>query len=319
MEKSSFLYPFFVFCGLYGGYTLHGIAHEALYTKYCFKETFFLTFLQFLGYSFVSLPGFIIDIREKKTGTARFYAFLVASASQQLTKTFMNIAALRLSYSTELLFRSCKLIPVLIGSMLFNRKIPSFNQIISVLLLVSGLIGVSYADISVNNQFDFVGVVSALISLFFDALSANIEERLLKKYAVTRNELTVKVYSMGTLFILAVSLINGEFVKGSSRIIDDFRCIPYLIGFALFGVAGVQFQYAAISLWGAVRTVMLTSCRKGIAYIISNVLFKNKRFSIFHLISVCALASGLIVNIYDKSQKESANNYERIPEDEESA
>ena len=313
MEKSSLVYSIFVLCGLYGGYTLHGIAHEGLYAKYDFKETFFLTFLQFLVYSFASLPGFIIDIKEKKTGAAPFYTFLVASVSQQLTKAFMNIAAFRLSYSTELLFRSCKLIPVLIGSMIFNRKIPSFNQIVSVLLLASGLIGVSYADISVNNQFDFIGVAAALISLFFDALSANIEERLLKQYAVTRNELTLKVYSIGTLFILALSLLNGEFIKGSNRMIEDFRCIPYLIGFTLFGVAGVQFQYVAISLWGAVRTVMLTSCRKGIAYIVSNVLFKNKRFSLYHLISVCALGFGLIVNIYDKSQKENANKYERIP------
>jgi adenosine 3'-phospho 5'-phosphosulfate transporter B3 len=219
----------------------------------------------------------------------------------------MNIAAYKLSYSTEILFRSCKLIPVLIGNMLFKKKVPSFIQVISVLLLVFGLIGVSIADVKVANQFNFIGVMCAVISLFFDAFSANMEDKLLNDYNVTRDELVIKVYGLGSLFILVLSIINGEFATGWNRTIHHLDCIPDMIGFVFFGVMGVQFQYLAMSVWGVVRTVMVTSIRKGLSYILSNVLFKNKKFTIIHFISVCSLAVGLGLNIYEKSLKEDKN------------
>ena len=135
--------------GIFGSFLLHGVAHEKLFSApYFFKETLFLTFAQFFSYSAMSLPGLARIIRNRVPLKAPWSVYLLTTFCLAMSMSLANFAAMRLSYATKVLFKSSKLIPVMIGNIIFLKKKPKATEVLSVVLIVIGLVGISLGDFS---------------------------------------------------------------------------------------------------------------------------------------------------------------------------
>jgi adenosine 3'-phospho 5'-phosphosulfate transporter B3 len=289
--------------GIFASFILQGTAHEKIFNKYQLKESLFLTFLQFFGYASLSFRFFIDLIRGKTKLHPPFWFYLITSMALVGSMALSNYSLQRLSYPTQVLFRSSKLIPVMLGSFFFLKKKYSMLEILSVFLIVAGLIGMSVSDKKVHNKFDTVGLIAVIASLFCDAFASNLEEKAFTTYQAPQNEVIAMIYLIGSLIVGAVSIPTGQFVNGCIRIKEEPGLIIQIIFFTYLGAVGIQFVYVLIKGFGSVVTVMVTSLRKAFTVTLSFVLFSSdKKFTSAHFFSILSIASGIGLNVYGKNK-----------------
>lgn len=294
--------------GIFSSFLVQGISQETLYTKFNFRQTIFFTFIQFFGY-FLFSSGFIVKLIQKKENlhsSIQFYS--LTSFSLCLSMGFSNLSVEKLSYPTAVLFKSSKMIPVMIGNMIFLKKKYSFLEILSILMIVTGLIGISYSDKVSKNQFNISGVILAILSLSADAHASTMQEKALIENGASQNEVISMMYLIGSIITFFVALVTGQLFQGINCCIQNPSMIFYLACFAFLGSIGVQFIYLIMKSFGSLVTVTVTSLRKAMTVCLSFILFPNKRFTILHFLSILSIFLGLFVNFAAKQRKKSSSS-----------
>ena len=286
--------------GVFLSFVLQGTSQEQLYHKYHYKETIFFTFVQFFGYFTLTIPYFIRVVTKKEKLKASIPYYTLVSFSLCCSMGLANLSVERLTYSTAVLFKSSKLIPVMIGGFIFLKKKYNIFEVLSVLFMVCGLIGISMSDKRSNNQFDPIGVIMSVVSLMFDAVASNLQEKALDKYGASQIEVISIMYFIGSMILLFLAIITGQFYRGVSQCIQHPDMILYLSVFGLLGSIGVQFVYLLMKTFGSLVTVMVTSCRKAMTVSLSFVLFPDKKFTRYHLFSIFMIGCGIAFNYYGK-------------------
>jgi adenosine 3'-phospho 5'-phosphosulfate transporter B3 len=288
--------------GIFSTFLLHGIGHEKLCSGFQFSETVFLTFAQFLGYAGVAFPTLISNIRTRFRGLrAPFRAYAVTAFALMMSMSLGNFAAIRLSYPTQVLFKSSKLIPVMIGNVIFLHKRPKSMEVVSVMLIVLGLIGISLGDFRGKNKFDAIGICAVIGALCFDAVASNMEDKVMSHYGASQSELISMIYTMGAVSIGIVSILMGQMAGGIVRLTQNPVSLLYLFLFAVMGALGIQFVYLVMKVFGSLVTVMTTSLRKALTVCLSFIVFRDKKFTSWHAGAIILLATGMGLNIYEKT------------------
>jgi len=298
--------------GIFFTFLLHGIAHEKLISHFKFAETIFLTFTQFFFYSLLSSRALFRIICGKSSMSAPFLHYFSTSITLALSMSLANFAAMRLSYPTEVLFKSSKLIPVLIGNIIFLNKQPTISEVVSVCLIVIGLIGITLGDFKGNNKFDIPGIAAVMTSLSFDAVASNMEDKTMSVYGASQNELISILYGLGAVLVGTTSILTGQFSSAVHRIKENPESIKYIFLFSSLGSIGIQFVYLTMKVFGSLITVMLTSLRKAFTVILSFLLYKDKKFTYWHGCAIAVLVSGMSVNIWEKSGTQKMNDHESL-------
>lgn len=72
-----------------------------------------------------------------------------------------------LNYPTQVIFKSCKLIPVLLGGILIQGKKYGLSDFIGAALMGAGLIWFTLVDVSVSPNFHLAGVAMISLALVF--------------------------------------------------------------------------------------------------------------------------------------------------------
>ena len=134
-----------------------------------------------------------------------------ASVKSYLFIAFLTVATLGLSNSSNAylnfptfnMFKSCKLIPVMIASMLILGKKYNWIDKSAVLCMCIGLIFFTLADSQLHPNFEIYGVVLVSGALVADALIGNVQEKVMKESKSSNTEMVLYSYSIGFLYILA--------------------------------------------------------------------------------------------------------------------
>jgi adenosine 3'-phospho 5'-phosphosulfate transporter B3 len=287
--------------GIFTSFILDGIAHEHLIKHYHFHGTFFLTFIQFVGYSALSLPTAQRILTRRVSLTAPLWAYLATGLCLAFSMSLTNFAAVRLSYATGVLFKSSKLIPVLIGNVIFLHKKPKLSEAFSVLLIVFGLIGISLGDFRGRNKFNVAGIFAISASLVCGAIASNMEDKVMTHWNASQDELISMVYTFGALLMAVLGIATGEMTDGLARIREEPSSLLYIAIFSVLAAIGIQFVYLVMKVFGSLVTVMVTSVRKAVTVCLSFIVFRDKVFTLWHGVAMDAIAIGMSVNVYDKT------------------
>lgn len=315
MEKDAQLFglsleflskEFILFIGAFGifiSFLTQGYSQEKLYVDYQFREAGFLTLFQFLCYSLFSSNYIVRLVKKQELLHTSIPFFAITSFCLVCSMGLSNMSVDLLSYPTAVLFKSSKLIPVMIGGLIFLKKKYSPMEVASVLLMVCGLIGISYSDKVSKNTFDIYGVFLSILSLCFDAISSNLQEKALSQYGVSQSELISVMYLIGALFLFVFLVFTGQFQRGVRLCYETPQIFGLILIFGLLGSIGVQFVYLIMKVFGSLVTVMVTSTRKAFTICLSFLLFPNKKFTSYHFFSIFMIATALFMNYRAKNQK----------------
>lgn len=115
---------------------------------------------------------------------------------------FANYAMVYLNFATQAMFKSSKVIPVMVVGTLVWKKHYTLAQYLSATVLILGLITFTLADKAVTPNFDMFGVFVVCCSLTADAFIGNVQESVFSQGATQ-----VEVMTWPSLFSACIGLL----------------------------------------------------------------------------------------------------------------
>lgn len=208
-----------------------------------------------------------------------------------------------LNYPTQVIFKSMKLITVMIGSLvILNQRFTIFEYVSAVALVLSAIL-FSLGDVSTAPEVTgYTGIVIVCLSLVADALHSNTQEQLLKQYKSSILEAMLYTNLFAALMSWVWVIITGEFMPAY-----EF-CAAQPIAYLLFIIRaaviylGVLCFVLMISTFGVVKATAITTVRKILTIIISFILFP-KPISSRHVLGFIIFTAGICLSVYDQREK----------------
>uniref|UniRef100_H2YAE5 Adenosine 3'-phospho 5'-phosphosulfate transporter 2 n=1 Tax=Ciona savignyi TaxID=51511 RepID=H2YAE5_CIOSA len=280
-------------------YLIHSYCQEWIFRTNMKKYGLFVTLVQF---GFYTIFGFIEKIStemEERRVPLKTYAGIAMLTIG--TIAFSNTSLGYLNYPTQIMFKSSKLIPVMIGGILIQGKTFSIIDFISCLLMTIGLITFTLTDQKVSPNFDPTGIVLISLALCSDAAIGNIQEVTFKKHKSSNAELVLYSFGIGFLILLLVNSMVGDVFKAVIVLKSNINIIFALFLFSFTGYIGILFVLHLVRTFGALLAVTVTTCRKAVSMVLSFVFFA-KPFSIMYVWGGLLVLVGISVNIYSKNK-----------------
>lgn len=215
----------------------------------------------------------------------------------------------------QIIFKSCKLIPVLIGSILIQKKKHNLMDFVAAFAMCVGLIFFTLADSKVSPKFSTYGVIIISLALVFDAVIGNVQELAMKKHKAPNSEVVFYSYGIGFLYLFVFMLLTGSFVSGF-KFGWEHPKVTYGFSFllSLTGYLGIQIVLTLVRTTGATTAVTVTTTRKAMSIAVSFIFF-TKPFTWQYVWSGMIIVLGIYLNLYSKRSKvtftELTNNIRR--------
>lgn len=214
---------------------------------------------------------------------------LIVAAAMVLSRSFTNISLLLLNYPTLVVFKTMKLIPVMIGNRWCLKKPLNMYQCIAGGTLVISAALFTIGDRSDPLRFNALGIVIVLISLLFDAIHANSQEYILKQQKFdTKGEMLIYSNLIAGIMAGIASFVCMETVPLMQYLdtVDIVKLFVWFLVRVLLLYVGVSAFVACAKKFGIVLAVIFTTFRKVFTVGISFLLFPAKVFTQYHAIGV---------------------------------
>ncbi|XP_023015703.1 adenosine 3'-phospho 5'-phosphosulfate transporter 2 isoform X1 [Leptinotarsa decemlineata] len=281
-------------------FLLYGYIQELLFTIEGFGSFgWFLTLVQFGLYSIFGL----VETRIRRIGSRKIpiQTYLLLALLTLGTMGFSNASLGYLNYPTQVIFKCCKLIPVLAGGILIQGKQYGPLDFMAAVLMCVGLTTFILADSHVQPSFNTKGVIMISVALLCDAIIGNVQEKSMKSYGAANAEVVLYSYSLGFVYIFCVMVISGDFAEGLHFFSQDpKRSYGYTFIFSLTGYLGIQIVLTLVRRVGAFAAVTVTTCRKAVTIVISFIFF-SKPFTFQYLWSGLLVLTGIYLNVFSKN------------------
>ncbi|CAH2242750.1 adenosine 3'-phospho 5'-phosphosulfate transporter 2 [Pararge aegeria] len=286
---------FFVFvCYLAYGYFL-----ELIFSVPEVKPvSLYITLIQFIITMTLSFMESLIRNPAKRKVPIRTYAILAALTLG--TMAFSNLALSYLNYPTQLIFKSCKLIPVMIGSIIILGKRYGLLDYVAAVIMCIGLTMFTLADSETSPNFNIIGVLVISLALLCDAIIGNLQEKAMKQFHATNNEVVFYSYLIACFYLLVITCFSGVLTDGFVYCAQNPSTM-YLNIFLLSvsGYMGLQAVLTLVRICGATVAVTVTTMRKALSIVISFLLF-SKPFVFQYAWSGMLVALAIYLNHYSK-------------------
>uniref|UniRef100_G3MSZ9 Adenosine 3'-phospho 5'-phosphosulfate transporter 2 n=1 Tax=Amblyomma maculatum TaxID=34609 RepID=G3MSZ9_AMBMU len=276
------------------GYTQELIFHVEGFKPY----GFYLTFMQFILYSVFAFVE--RKMRMERGRTAPMRTHIILSVLTVGTIGFSNASLGYLNYPTQVLFKCCKLIPVLVGGKLIQGKSYNCLDMLAAVLMSIGLAAFILTDTKISPSFSVTGVVLISVALLFDAIIGNVQEKAMTTYATPNSEIMMFSYSIGSVLLLLILAFTQQLFPAFEFCAKNpVETYGYGTVFAFLGYLGVQMVLTLIGISDAFITVVVTTCRKAISIILSFLAF-TKPFSFQYIWSGAMVLLGVFLHAYSK-------------------
>ncbi|KAI3381143.1 hypothetical protein SNEBB_009521 [Seison nebaliae] len=208
-----------------------------------------------------------------------------------------NEALQSLNFPSQQIFKCCKLIPVMIGGVIIQKKTYNIVTVISCLCMSIGLIFFILTDVDIDPNFHIIGVLYILIGLSADAIIGNYQEKLLHDHKPTSPEIIFYSYSIGSVILIVIVILSNDLIGSLKFILFEKRPVVLLslsLIHSFSGYCGLQAILLLINYFGALTTAAVTNTRKAFTIIISFVLIA-KPFHYQYLWSASIVFLGIVM------------------------
>ncbi|XP_012872152.1 PREDICTED: adenosine 3'-phospho 5'-phosphosulfate transporter 2 isoform X1 [Dipodomys ordii] len=291
---------FICVAGVFVFYLIYGYLQELIFSVEGFKSFgWYLTLVQFAFYSIFGLIELqlIQDKRRRIPGkTYMIIAFLTVG-----TMGLSNTSLGYLNYPTQVIFKCCKLIPVMIGGVFIQGKRYNIADVSAAVCMSLGLIWFTLADSTIAPNFNLTGVMLISLALCADAVIGNVQEKAMKLHNASNSEMVLYSYSIGFVYILLGLTCTsglGPAVAFCSK--NPVQTYGYAFLFSLTGYFGISFVLALIKIFGALLAVTVTTGRKAMTIVLSFICFA-KPFTFQYVWSGLLVVLGIFLNVYSKN------------------
>eukprot|EP00048_Salpingoeca_helianthica_P023813 m.27362 g.27362 ORF g.27362 m.27362 type:complete len:344 (+) comp9010_c0_seq1:147-1178(+) len=278
--------------GVIGCYVLYGYVQEFIFVSPLRDLGWYVTFLQFVFYTIISTAE--MHYQGHRRSPLPMSSFFLVAFLTVTTMGCSNAALMYLNYPTQIMFKSCKPLPVMLGSMVLQKKRYSLVNIGGAALMCAGLVVFTLANVSVQPAFNVFGVFIICLSLLADAVIGNVQESLMRTGGVTGTEMIFRSYLLGSVLLAFYCAVTGELQSGLYITFTSpfvVTMVPVIL-FSITGYFGLSLVLVLIKSHGAFIAVTVTNLRKLVTMILSFILFP-KPFLFQYVVGGGMVASGL--------------------------
>ncbi|XP_030838986.1 adenosine 3'-phospho 5'-phosphosulfate transporter 2 isoform X2 [Strongylocentrotus purpuratus] len=246
---------FFLMGSIFFFFLIYGYCQELIFSFDDFKSYgWYLTFTQFGCYTIFGLLATQVQSDNKRRIPMKTY--LLLSILTVTTMGMSNASLGYLNYPTQVIFKCCKLIPVMIGGVLIQGKPYGVTDACAAICMSIGLIFFTLADSTVSPKFDRTGIILISLALGADAVIGNVQEKAMKAHRASSSEVVLYSYSIGFVIIFIGLVAHGSFLEAFWFCYQNpVKTYVYAILFSLSGYMGIIFVLAMIRQFGALITV----------------------------------------------------------------
>lgn len=297
MSKSRWVQLAMCTAVIFFAWCVSSIFEEQVFKSEGFSFGFFATMIQSLTYITLS----ILQGTRKSTDMKRF-ALLAALVvgSMGLSKQCLGY----ITYPVQIIFKSSKIIPVMVIGAALNGKSYSWLEYTCALTLCAGLTTFVLADVAADIDFSLYGIFLVSMSLLCDAFMGVFQERVMKHdQHVTSAEILLLTHMWGLVYFFIVCLATGELTAGLQACRENPRITVALVLASVLTYVGQLAILATIKLFGAVVCVAVTSLRKALTMILSFLIFP-KPVTLAHASGLSLIFGSLYLGYEIARQKE---------------
>jgi adenosine 3'-phospho 5'-phosphosulfate transporter B3 len=322
--------PRFIFLslGVFLFFMLNSWVEEYTFKKLPrFEFGWYLTFFELICFSaFAVFERFLNKVSNVSnegilSHNAHYNRHLIVAVAMTASRGLTNVSLQYLNYPTQVIFKSMKLITVMIGSLFILNNKFSVGEYVSAITLVVSACFFSFGDMQTNKQamanananavqdpytdpsIFTTGIIIVTLSLVADAIHSNTQESLLKQHKASTSEAMLFTNFFSAILSLIVVITKGE-LGGA---ID--YCTAYPIAYILFIFralviyGGVLCFVTLIKSNGVVLATTVTTVRKILSILLSFVLFP-KPFNDKHGLGVVIFCASVVIAIYDQRHRQ---------------
>ncbi|XP_033857005.3 adenosine 3'-phospho 5'-phosphosulfate transporter 2 isoform X1 [Acipenser ruthenus] len=302
INLSSFSQPAqFSICvvGVFVFYLIYGYLQELIFSMEGFKPFgWYLTLVQFGFYSMFGLVE--LQLTQDKSRRIPGKTYMMIAFLSVATMGLSNTSLGYLNYPTQVIFKCCKLIPVMIGGVFIQGKRYNLVDVSAAVCMSLGLIWFTLSDSKVAPNFNLTGVLLISLALCADAVIGNVQEKAMKLHNGSNSEMVLYSYSIGFVYILVgLSCIGGLGPAVAFCAQHPVKTYGYAFSFSLTGYFGISFVLALIKLFGALVAVTVTTGRKAMTIVLSFMFF-SKPFTFQYVWGGLLVIFGIFLNVYSK-------------------
>ena len=269
-----------------------------------FRFGWYLTFFELICFTvFAMVERIVIHYDEPVLShTAPLSRHGIVAAAMTVSRGLTNVSLQFLNYPTQIIFKSMKLITVMIGSLFILNSQFSMYEYVSAIALVIAAIFFSLGDTDVSVEFPIKGITIVLLSLIGDSLHSNTQDSLLRHYNASTSEAMLFTNLFAALASLVYIAITGELLAAIAY------CQLYPMAYVLFVVRssviymGVLCFMAMIKSFGVVAATSVTTVRKIVSILLSFVLFP-KAWSSKYMWGGVMFGASLLLSVMDQRYK----------------
>lgn len=232
----------YCFCGLMTSYLVWGVLQEKIITQpyesttsegHRFEEHFhdsqflvfanrLLAFIMALVYlcaknQFQNTSSSPIAAIAQITGSAPLFKYSFASFSNIMSAWFQYEALKYVNFPTQVLAKSCKIIPVMLMGKIVSRTKFEFYEYLTAALISFGmlafLLGSKSDHHTVSSITSMTGILLLTMYLMFDSFTSNWQSDLFKTYSMSSIQMMCGVNLFSALFTAFSLAIQGGFME----------------------------------------------------------------------------------------------------------
>nr|SVE73527.1 EOG090X05CU [Daphnia atkinsoni] len=301
---------FYCCAGLQASYLLWGILQEKIMTREYtdgdkierFTDSQFLVFVnRILAFLF---SGIYLLLTYQNVHRTPLYKYSFCSVSNTLSSWCQYEALKFVSFPTQVLAKSAKVIPVmLMGKLVSRAQYKNYEYTTAVLISVgmtAFLLG-SGGDKKGNNVTTVSGAVLLCGYLIFDSFTANWQSALFKEHKPSSVQMMCGVNLMSCLFTSASLIQQGGFFYSLSFASRHPVFIMDCLLTAISSATGQLFIFATISKFGPVVFTIIMTVRQGLSILLSCLLYQH-HLSSMGILGVFIVFLAIFLRIYYAQQ-----------------
>ncbi|XP_053693287.1 adenosine 3'-phospho 5'-phosphosulfate transporter 1 [Sabethes cyaneus] len=271
--------------GLMGSYLTWGVLQEKIMTqeyvnadkkKTHFKDSQFLVFTnRVLGFLITAV---YLTVKSQLRQRAPLYKYSYASFSNIMSAWFQYEALKFVNFPTQVLAKSCKIIPVMIMGKIVSRNKYEFYEYITAIMISVGMIFFltgSTDESKTTAITTLTGVLLLTFYMIFDSFTSNWQGELFKTYSMSSIQMMCGVNLFSTLFTAASLSMQGGFYSSLHFAAEHPKFVVDCVVLSISSAIGQLFIFYTIATFGAVVFTIIMTLRQAIAILLSCLIYKH--------------------------------------------
>lgn len=303
----------YCFCGLMVSYLIWGVLQEKIMTqeyvhlegnqevRLHFRESQFLVFAnRFLAFAIAGVYLHYYARSATPQQSAPLYKFSISSIANILSAWFQYEALKFVNFPTQVLAKSCKIIPVMVMGKIVSRTKYQFYEYLTAGLISLGMVLFMTGSAEENKGSavtTLTGVFLLCMYMTSDSFNSNWQGALFKSYSMSPVEMMFGVNMFSCIFTFSSLFVQSGFMDSIEFSAKHPAFVYDCLLLSISAAVGQLFIFFTISKFGPVVFTIIMTLRQAVAILLSCLIYKHS-LSSMGILGILVVFLAIFLRVY---------------------